>query len=147
MGERQATKIGAGDGDRPSSVADGPAMPTGIRLAAGEPLVFADAGDLHLTMGEWVLVVDGAAERVGEVVVVPDQVVESTVAEWLPRVTRRAQPTEIMAAAPAGAGLVLLRSLELPAWAVARSAVAGDAIPTGDERQADERQGEDAHAD
>ena len=121
--------------------AAGVGRPAGIRLTLGGPLVYADAGRLALGVGEWVVVADGPAERVGEVVIAPSQVVESVLAGPLPRVVRRARPDE-RPLPSAGAGAALLRSLGLPAWAVEPPAAPGGEPAAGEQRggQQDQRQ-------
>ena len=96
----------------------------GVRPARAEgrpdvgTLVYVDAGSLTLSAGEWVVFADEQGERVGRVVIAPQQVVESAVVGPLPPVLRRARPEERPATHAATAGSKLLRSLDLPAWAV-----------------------------
>ena len=93
--------------------------PAGIRLAGGEPertsgLVYADAGDLDLEAGDWVVVGTAHGERVGVVRITPRQVVESALAGPLLPLIRHARPDE-RPVEPSTAGAALLRSLKLPA--------------------------------
>ena len=91
--------------------------PTSPRWNDGR-LHFAEAGDVPLQVGDWV-VVDGVASEpwIGEVIVAPEQIVEATPFGDLPRVLRPADATERPAARTEGAGLSVLRSLDLPDWA------------------------------
>lgn len=86
-------------------------------LWAGGRLRFADAGSLPLASGDWVLVDrgDGGSEPwVGEVVVAPEQLVEAAPLGDRPRILRLADVGERPPARSEGAGLRLLRSLDLP---------------------------------
>jgi hypothetical protein len=84
----------------------------------GGHLRFADAGSLPLMPGDWVVVevVGGTPGEpwVGEVVVAPEQVVEAVPLGMLPRILRPAGVGERPPARTEGAGLRLLRSLDLP---------------------------------
>lgn len=96
--------------------------PTSPRWDGGR-LRFADAGALPLAPGDWVVVDEADAEGrpgagdgwVGEVVVAPEQIVEAASFGTLPRIARLAHPDERPPARTEGTGLVLLRSLGLPA--------------------------------
>ena len=86
----------------------------------GGRLRFADAGALALAPGDWVVIEAGPVPSepwVGEVVVVPEQIVESAPLSSLGRVLRLATDGERPPARTEGAGLRLLRSLGLPASA------------------------------
>jgi hypothetical protein len=81
-------------------------------------LVYVDPGSLALTPGAWVVFADEQGERIGQVVIAPEQVVESAVAGSLPPVLRHARPEERPTTHVATAGSALLGSLDLPTWAV-----------------------------
>ena len=99
--------------------------PPASQLWNGGLLQYADAGDLPLAPGDWVVVdsarvseVEGGPGApdtwVGEVVIAPEQLVEAAPLGTLPRVLRLASPAERPPARTEGAGLHLLRSLGLP---------------------------------
>ena len=126
----------AADGDaavrRPSSA-------VGIRPAytLDGRLVWADPAGLPMAVGDWVVVAD-PDERLGMVIVAPEQVVESALVGPLPPVVRRALPAE----RPAGqttAGAALLESLDLADWTVGPP---GRGAATEDERDEGEEEGE-----
>lgn len=92
--------------------------PAGIRLTGQErrattELVYVDAGDLDLQVGDRVVVGTPDGERLGVVRIAPSQVVESALAGPFPPLVRYARPDE-RPAEESTAGAVLLRSLELP---------------------------------
>lgn len=95
-------------------------FPAGLRPAATEAqpapgmLVYVDPGSLTLSPGEWVVFADEQGERLGQVIIAPEQVVESAVAGPLPPVLRHARPEERPASHATTAGSVLLGSLGLP---------------------------------
>lgn len=127
----------------------------GVRAAPSSPhwdggrLRHVDAGSLRLVPGDWVLVAPDGADSpvggawIGEVVVAPEQVVEAATAGPLPRVERLATSRERPPARTEGAGLRLLRSLGLPAWATASPSAASAEDDRAGEEEAREQPGPD----
>lgn len=87
-----------------------------------------------MTVGQWAVVGLGPDERVGVVVVAPDQVVESCLTTRLPKLVRHAHPDERPPPRLLGAGATLLRSLELPSWAVEPGGSSGGGSPPAEQR-------------
>jgi hypothetical protein len=96
-------------------------------------LVYVDPGSLALTPGEWVIFADEQGERAGQVVIAPEQVVESAVSGPLPPLLRHARPEERPASHATTAGSALLGSLDLPTWAVESG---GSPDPSGEPPEA-----------
>jgi hypothetical protein len=92
-----------------------PGRPVGVRPAGDRwaPIRWADPGGLALDVGQRVMVRDGTGEWPAEVVVSADRIVEAPALEGLVLVIGPADDAA-WPAAPAGAGLALLRSLNLP---------------------------------
>ena len=89
--------------------------PVGVRPAGNRwaPIRWADPGGLALDVGQRVMVRDAAGEWPAEVVVAADRIVEAPDLTDLALVIGPADDVA-WPAAPAGAGLDLLRSLDLP---------------------------------
>jgi hypothetical protein len=93
--------------------------PVGVRPASGSaggnrgPLRWVEPGAFTLAHGDRVLVREGGAEWLAEVVVAPERLVEWPDLTPLPTVVRRALPAEWPEAAPTD-GRRLLESLGLP---------------------------------
>jgi hypothetical protein len=97
------------------SVPAQPRRPVGVRPAGDRwaRICWADPGDLSLEAGDRVVVRDDGGEWPAEVVVASGRIVEAPPFDTLPLVTGPADPAT-WPAPPAGAGLDLLRSLDLP---------------------------------
>lgn len=92
-----------------------PGRPVGVRPAGNRwaPIRWADPGSLALAVGQRVMVRDRAGEWPAEVVVSSDRIVEAPALADLALVIGPADDAA-WPAAPSGAGLALLRSLDLP---------------------------------
>ena len=127
----------------------------GIRAAPWSPhwdggrLRHVDAGSLPLVPGDWVVVAPDGADSpagrawIGEVVVAPEQVIEAATVGPLPRVERLATSRERPAARTEGAGLRLLQSLGVPAWATASPSAAAPEDDRPQQQEGREQAGAD----
>lgn len=115
-------------------------------------LRYARPGRLDVRVGDWVVVESQAGEGwVGEVIVAPEQLVESPPMNTLPTVARLARPDERPPARAVGAGLSLLDSLGMPEWATRPSRETATEsvreLPTEEKRQQEQRQRQRAGPD
>lgn len=88
--------------------------PVGVRAVTGRlrhRLVWASTGGAPLRSGDRVVVEDGAEHWLAEVVVTPDQILETVRLETLPRVARLAAEADGWPLPPERAGARLLATL------------------------------------
>lgn len=91
--------------------------PVGVRAATGphqHRLVWASPGDLTLRYGDQVVIEEGAEHWLGQVVVTPDQILETVSLVSLPRVSRFAAEADNWPSAPERAGARLSATLNPP---------------------------------
>lgn len=83
-----------------------------IRLPGTSRARFADAGEVAVSLGDWVVIDIGAGEESGQIVVAPDQWTTAIEMEDVPRIIRRLDDAEFDALAQT---IELTRSLINPA--------------------------------
>ena len=69
----------------------------GVRLMTAGDILYCSPGDLNLMIGDYVVLVTERGERVGRVVITPDQIMTSPVSGPLRVIARLATETDLTA--------------------------------------------------